>query len=98
MDYGLLASFPAKRIMIVGDVILDEYLWGEVRRISPEAPVPIVEIRSRTFVPGGAGNAAANVVSLTGRAFLGGVVGCDPAAQQLSAALRRLGVDAGGLV
>ena len=64
-----LAKFPAKRILIVGDVILDEYLWGNVRRISPEAPVPVVEIRSRTFVPGGAGNAAANVVSLGGHAL-----------------------------
>src|SRR5437870_5285595 len=74
---NLLAAFPAKRILVVGDVILDEYLWGDVRRISPEAPVPVVEIRSRTVVPGGAANAAANVVSLAGTAVLGGVVGRD---------------------
>src|SRR5712692_2799314 len=79
----LLAAFPAKRILVVGDVILDEYLWGDVRRISPEAPVPVVEIRSRTFVPGGAANAAANVVSLTGTALLGGVVGRDDQADKL---------------
>src|SRR6266851_5478002 len=94
----LLAAFPAKRILVVGDVILDEYLWGDVRRISPEAPVPVVEIRSRTFVPGGAANAAANVVSLTGRALLGGVVGRDDQADKLAEALRREGVDPGGLV
>jgi D-beta-D-heptose 7-phosphate kinase/D-beta-D-heptose 1-phosphate adenosyltransferase len=94
----LLAAFPARRILVVGDVILDEYLWGEVRRISPEAPVPIVEIRSRTYVPGGAGNAAANVVSLGGQAFLGGVAGRDHPVEQLREALTRQGVDTGGLV
>jgi rfaE bifunctional protein kinase chain/domain len=95
---NLLAAFPAKRILIVGDVILDEYLWGDVRRISPEAPVPVVEIRSRTVVPGGAANAAANVVSLAGRVLLGGVVGRDDQANKLAEALRRQGVDPGGLV
>lgn len=95
---NLLAAFPAQRILIVGDVILDEYLWGEVRRISPEAPVPVVEIRSRTVVPGGAANAAANIVSLTGRALLGGVVGRDDAADKLAEALRQVGVDPSGLV
>jgi D-beta-D-heptose 7-phosphate kinase/D-beta-D-heptose 1-phosphate adenosyltransferase len=95
---NLFAVFPAKRILVVGDVILDEYLWGDVRRVSPEAPVPVVEIRSRTYVAGGAGNAAANVVSLTGSARLGGVVGHDPQAQQLGDVLRRQRVDSEGLV
>lgn len=62
----IMAAFPGKRVLIVGDVILDEYIWGEVRRISPEAPVPIVEMRRRTYAPGGAANTAANVVSLSG--------------------------------
>ncbi|HLJ95964.1 MAG TPA: D-glycero-beta-D-manno-heptose-7-phosphate kinase [Gemmataceae bacterium] len=95
---GLLAAFPAQRILVVGDVILDEYLWGEVRRISPEAPVPVVEIRSRTVVPGGAANAAANVVSLAAKALLGGVVGHDDPADKLAEALRRQGVDPSGLI
>ncbi len=95
---NLFAAFPAKRILVIGDVILDEYLWGDVRRISPEAPVPVVEIRSRTVVPGGAANAAANVVSLTGKALLGGVVGRDDQADKLHEALQRQGVDPGGLV
>jgi D-glycero-beta-D-manno-heptose-7-phosphate kinase len=93
-----LASLPGKRVLVVGDVILDEYVWGEVKRISPEAPVPVVDIRSQSHVPGGAGNAAANVVSLGGTALLGGVVGEDAAADSLAEALRRGGVDAGGLV
>src|SRR5438874_8207854 len=94
----ILNAFPGQTVLVVGDVILDEYLWGDVRRISPEAPVPVVEIRSRSVVPGGAANAAANVMSLAGLAFLGGVVGRDPQAQQLAEALRRQGVDPGGLV
>lgn len=95
---NLLAAFPAQRILVVGDVILDEYLWGEVRRISPEAPVPVVEIRSRSVVAGGAANAAANVVSLAGKALLGGIVGRDDQANKLGEALRRQGVDASGLI
>jgi D-beta-D-heptose 7-phosphate kinase/D-beta-D-heptose 1-phosphate adenosyltransferase len=95
---NLLAAFSGKRILIVGDVILDEYLWGDVRRISPEAPVPIVEIRSRSFVPGGAANAAANVVGLAGKALLGGVTGMDHSADKLVEVLQRQGVDTAGLV
>lgn len=95
---NLVAALAGQRVLIVGDVILDEYLWGDVRRISPEAPVPVVEIRSRSVVPGGAANAAANVVSLGGKALLGGVVGRDQSAEQLKTALGRQGVDTGGLV
>ncbi|HXG08811.1 MAG TPA: D-glycero-beta-D-manno-heptose-7-phosphate kinase [Gemmataceae bacterium] len=95
---GLLGAFPRKCVLIVGDVMLDEFLWGDVRRISPEAPVPVVEMRRRTYVPGGAGNAAANVVSLGGRALLAGVVGDDHQAILLSEALRQRGVAADGLL
>src|SRR5262245_23120098 len=73
----IVAAFPGKRVLVIGDVMLDEYIWGEVRRISPEAPVPVVEARRSTYAPGGAGNTAANVVSLGGQAMLGGVVGRD---------------------
>src|SRR5262249_25874887 len=62
----LLDAFAGKRVLVLGDVILDEYLLGEVKRISPEAPVPVVEIQRRTHVPGGAANAAANVAALGG--------------------------------
>jgi D-beta-D-heptose 7-phosphate kinase/D-beta-D-heptose 1-phosphate adenosyltransferase len=94
----LLAGFARKRVLIVGDVMLDEYIWGEVRRISPEAPVPVVEIQRRTYVPGGAANTAANVVSLGGTALLGSVVGCDHQSENLQTALVQCGVDPGGLI
>ncbi len=95
---GILAACPGKRVLVVGDLILDEYLWGEAKRISPEAPVPVVELRSRTYVPGGAANAAANVASLRGVARLVGVVGRDPGAARLAEALHQAGVDVEGLI
>lgn len=72
-------------VLVVGDLMLDEFIWGEVTRISPEAPVPVVRIRHRTAVPGGAANAAVNVAALGGRAILLGVVGDDREADRLLA-------------
>jgi D-glycero-beta-D-manno-heptose-7-phosphate kinase len=85
-------------VLAVGDVMLDEYLWGEVQRISPEAPVPVVEVRRHTHAPGGAANVAAGVVALGGRSFLAGVVGDDPGAAALRATLLSAGVRADDLV
>jgi rfaE bifunctional protein kinase chain/domain len=94
----LTANFPVYRVLIVGDVMLDDYLWGSVRRVCPEAPVPIVEARERSCRPGGAGNAACNVAALGGRAYLAGVTGADEAGQRLRTALAEANVDAGGLI
>jgi len=85
-----------QRLLIIGDVMLDENLWGEVRRVSPEASVPVVELTRSTHVPGGSANNAANAVALGGRLFLGGVVD-DPQADQLRQCLSEHGVDASGL-
>jgi D-beta-D-heptose 7-phosphate kinase/D-beta-D-heptose 1-phosphate adenosyltransferase len=78
---------------VLGDVMLDEFLWGRVARISPEAPVPVVEIQRESFHVGGAGNVAGNVRSLLGEAVLVGVVGRDAAAARLRAELRAAGVE-----
>src|ERR671925_128906 len=94
----ILGAFEGKRVLSLGDVMLDEYILGDVRRISPEAPVPVVEIHSQTYVPGGAGNVAANVASLGGRAFLGGIIGKDYQATKLREVLTRVGIVAHGLV
>lgn len=93
----LLAEFPGRRVLVLGDVMLDEYIWGEVRRISPEAPVVVVEVRRRTFVPGGAANTAANVAALGGRPVLVGAVGRDHAASMLREVLAHGGTDTDGL-
>ena len=83
-----------RAVLVMGDVMLDEYVWGDVQRISPEAPVPVVEFRLRTYVVGGAGNAAANVASLSGHALLGGVVGPDIEADILREELTKSHIDA----
>jgi D-glycero-beta-D-manno-heptose-7-phosphate kinase len=95
---ALLSAFPGKQILVVGDVMLDEYIWGDVRRISPEAPVPIVAIRRRSSIPGGAANTAVNVASLGGQALLGGVVGADDAARRLCAGLAQQRLSPEGLL
>lgn len=85
---NILGAFSGKRVLVVGDVMLDEYVWGDVKRLCPEAPVPVVVTKNRTVRPGGAGNAAANVSALGGIAILGGVVGRDSEARVLRSALR----------
>jgi rfaE bifunctional protein kinase chain/domain len=94
----ILERFPGTSVVVVGDVMLDEYVWGEVRRVSPEAPVPVVEIRRRTYVPGGAGNVASGVAGLGGAASLAGVVGADASAEVLRKTLEEAGVQAGLVV
>lgn len=80
----LMEIIPTRNIMVVGDIMLDEYLWGNVRGISPEAPVPVVEIRSKTYALGGAGNVAGNLANLGSNVYLAGVVGIDTEANKLT--------------
>jgi D-glycero-beta-D-manno-heptose-7-phosphate kinase len=94
----IVATVPGKRVLVIGDGMLDECIWGEARRISPQAPIPVVETRRRTYMPGGAGNTAANVASLGGQARLGGVVGSDHHATTLSEARQQNGIETMGLV
>lgn len=93
-----VAAIRGARILVVGDLMLDEYIWGEVNRISPEAPVPVVDVRERTALAGGAANAAAGVVALGGSALLAGVIGADAGGDALREALRETGVDQAGVV
>ena len=94
----LLRAAQGKRIAIVGDAMLDVYLKGEVDRISPEAPVPVVRVRERKLALGGAANVAQNAAALGARAELVAVVGRDANAETLRAMLRALGGDARSLV
>ena len=71
----ILSGFKKRRILVIGDLILDRYIWGKVNRISPEAPVPIVEVTREDFLLGGAANVANNIESLGGRATIVGVAG-----------------------
>ena len=92
-----VARFARQRILVVGDVMLDRYLYGAVERISPEAPVPVVHVRSQRSMPGGAANVAANIRALGGRVVLAGVTGRDAAGRELRRALRERGIDPSGL-
>jgi len=89
---GLPLARPDKRVLVVGDVMLDEFVWGKVSRISPEAPVPVVQVTGQSFHLGGAGNVAANVRTLGGAAALVGLVGRDAAGSRVREALDTRGV------
>ena len=91
---ALLDAMRGRRVLVVGDVMLDEFLWGRVSRISPEAPVPVVEVARQSFHLGGSGNVAANVRALGGRAALVGLVGDDAAGARVREALRAAGIEA----
>jgi D-beta-D-heptose 7-phosphate kinase/D-beta-D-heptose 1-phosphate adenosyltransferase len=94
----LLDGARGKRITVVGDVMLDVYLVGDVERISPEAPVPVVRVRERKHALGGAANVAQNVVALGARCSLVGAIGADRGGETLTAMLRAIGVDGQSLV
>ena len=95
---ALVERFPRVRLLVVGDVVLDEYLWGTVERVSPEAPVPVVHVRDESVVLGGAANVARNVVALGGAVALCSVVGDDAAGLRVAELVVALGVGAAGLV
>jgi D-beta-D-heptose 7-phosphate kinase/D-beta-D-heptose 1-phosphate adenosyltransferase len=83
-----------RRVLVLGDVMLDEFIWGRVGRISPEAPVPVVLVTGESFHLGGAGNVAANVRSLGGEPALVGVIGRDDAGRRIREALEEAGIGA----
>ncbi|MBU6398677.1 MAG: D-glycero-beta-D-manno-heptose-7-phosphate kinase [Verrucomicrobia bacterium] len=95
---GLLARAARSRVLVVGDVILDQFIWGRVARISPEAPVPVVEFDRESCMPGGAANVARNLTALGARAELFGVVGHDEPARQLRRLLLEQTVDCDGVL
>lgn len=86
---AIIKKFNKARVLVVGDLILDEYIWGKVERISPEAPVPVVWANKRTHVPGGAANVANNICSFGAQACLAGVVGKDKNTQVLLSELEK---------
>ena len=94
---ALIDGFSSRRVLVVGDLIADEFMYGEVSRISREAPVLILKYDTTAIVPGGAGNAANNVAALGGRAALAGMVGTDSEGRRLIGSFPR-GVDRTGVV
>ena len=94
----LLTSAGKTRILVLGDVMLDQFIWGSVSRISPEAPVPVVDFSHESFMPGGAANVARNLTTFAIATELFGAVGNDSAAGQLRKLLREQHIGCAGLV
>jgi rfaE bifunctional protein kinase chain/domain len=93
-----ISRFKNVRIMVIGDLMVDEYIWGNVSRISPEAPVPVVSVTSESLRLGGAGNVAHNIHSLGGKVWVGGVVGNDEMGRKVIHDLRRMNVGTEGVI
>ncbi len=89
----ILSGFKKANVLVVGDLMLDQFVWGKVARISPEAPIPVVEVRSESSVPGGAANVVNNICSVGGRAAVAGIVGNDPPGRLLKKLLEDEGAN-----
>lgn len=94
----IISNFKRVKILVIGDLILDEFIWGKVSRISPEAPVPVVWVNSESFLPGGAANVANNIHALGAEAFVCGVIGADERGRILTDELRRKNIDVEGII
>jgi len=94
---AIIQRFNKAKILVIGDLILDEYIWGNVDRISPEAPVPVVWANRRTYMPGGAANVANNIRALGGEVCLVGVTGEDKNTDILLSELKKRKIDTRGI-
>jgi len=96
--FAIIENFSRSRVLVVGDIMADHFIWGKVSRISPEAPVPVVEVRKDSFMLGGCANVLNNIFAMGGRVHLAGVIGSDETGKRLLAEFRSRGVDTGGIV
>lgn len=94
---SIVDRFAEKRILVIGDLMLDEFVWGKVSRISPEAPVPVVNVTAESYYPGGAANVARNVREFTDCVGALGAVGVDAAGERLLRLLETCGIDTAGV-
>lgn len=94
---NIIDRFKNTKLLVVGDVMADEFVWGKVERISPEAPVPVVDVVEETILPGGAANVANNIISLEGQVELVGIVGQDKIGEDLIADLKQKNIGTDGL-
>lgn len=91
--FRIIDSFKNFKILVIGDIILDEYIWGKASRLSPEAPVPVLEVNKYSYILGGAANVANNIRTLGGKVYLAGIVGTDSQADKLSDILSDNNID-----
>lgn len=95
---SIIRGFRGASVLVIGDLIVDHFIWGKVVRISPEAPVPVVDVTKETILLGGSANVANNIHSLGGRSYVAGVVGSDADGRRLVRMLREKGIPTDGVV
>src|ERR1043166_2632453 len=93
----ILDRFSTRRLLVIGDLMLDRFIWGHVERISPEAPVPVLRVTNENFRLGGAANVMHNICSLGGRVSACGVIGKDTAGRVVLERLNQIGVSTAGV-
>lgn len=98
MTSKVFKRFKDTGILVIGDLMVDRYVWGKVRRISPEAPVPVVEVSNENLLPGGAANVANNLISLGCKVFISGVIGKDEMGRRLMQMLEEKGIKTEGII
>src|SRR4051812_3496704 len=94
---AIATGFSGKRILVIGDLMLDEFIWGKVLRISPEAPVPVVNVVSESYYPGGGANVARNIREFTAGVAMIGLTGADAHGARLLQLLDECGIDTSGV-
>jgi len=94
----IVSRFKDVTVIVAGDIILDQFIWGKVSRISPEAPVPVVEVQKETVLLGGAANVVNNILSLGGRSLICGVIGDDESGRKLLDILQAKAISSDGII
>lgn len=95
---SMVAQLQQQRILVLGDLMLDEFIWGNVNRISPEAPVPVVQVTSESAYPGGAANVARNLADFGARPILGGIIGQDANGDKILNRLETSGISSDAII
>jgi len=95
---SILSAVPRFEVLVVGDIMVDQFIWGKVSRISPEAPVPVVRVTSESLLLGGCTNVLNNVFSMGGKVAVSGIVGSDNMGRWLTARLEGMGIDTAGVI
>ena len=95
---GIINHFSRSKVLVVGDIMVDQFIWGKVSRISPEAPVPVVEVTSETLLFGGCANVLNNIFSIGGKVAVTGIIGSDDMGRWVIRQFRKMGIDTKGII
>ena len=96
--FEIIDGFSRAKVLVVGDLMIDHFIWGKVSRISPEAPVPVVDVDADHLLLGGSANVLHNIYSMGGRGYVSGVIGADDMGKKLISEFRKRQIDTGGVI